>query len=93
MKLSGMICIIIQHKLNSPKEISIQSNFFEINNKKFYPHYRHPADSYPPTVEFTSTVEKLRKIAQEVCQVSFDKPDLRFNHAIVQLYRKPKDNR
>lgn len=48
------------------------------------PLYRHPLDNPPTVVQFTPTVDKIRKILES-------KLNIILNHAIIQLYRNGED--
>jgi len=54
------------------------------NPSKFIPVYRHPAANPPPLVNWTTHVNKIRKIAEEICGHPL-------NHALIQLYRSGDD--
>jgi len=51
---------------------------------KFIPVYRHPAANPPPLINWTTHVNKIRKIAEEICGHPL-------NHALIQLYRSGDD--
>ena len=61
---------------NSPDKSKVVS--------KFIPVYRHPAANPPPLINWTTHVNKIRKIAEEICGHPL-------NHALIQLYRSGDD--
>ena len=67
-------------------EGTIYSNSTEESKvpSKFIPVYRHPAANPPPLINWTTHVNKIRKIAEEICGHPL-------NHALIQLYRGGDD--
>lgn len=65
-----------------PRLVAVQG---EIGADGGVPVYRHPADESPPLLEFSPTVQKIRKQVEK----AVGQP---LNHALIQLYRGGVDN-
>ena len=65
-----------------PRLVAVQG---EIGEEQGVPVYRHPADESPPLLEFSPTVETIRKEVEKVVGQPL-------NHALIQLYRDGVDN-
>jgi hypothetical protein len=65
-----------------PRKFALQC---KTNENGDQPLYRHPMDQLPPTVDFTPTVDKIRKIIEK-------RLGIKLNHAIIQGYRDGSDH-
>ena len=65
-----------------PRLVAVQG---EVDEDGGVPVYRHPADESPILLEFSSTVEAIRKEVEKAVGHSL-------NHALIQLYRGGDDN-
>lgn len=65
-----------------PRLVAVQG---EVEEDGGVPVYRHPADESPLLLEFSSTVEAIRKEVEKAIGQSL-------NHALIQLYRGGDDN-
>ena len=65
-----------------PRLVAVQG---DIRVDGAVPVYRHPADESPPLLEFSPTVQKIRKQVEK----AVGQP---LNHALIQLYRDGDDN-
>ena len=65
-----------------PRLIAVQG---EIRDEGGVPVYRHPADESPALLEFSPTVEAIRRVVEK----AVGQP---LNHALIQLYRGGDDN-
>ena len=65
-----------------PRLVAVQG---EVEEDGGVPVYRHPADESPLLLEFSSTVEAIRKEVEK----AIGQP---LNHALIQLYRGGDDN-
>jgi alkylated DNA repair dioxygenase AlkB len=66
-----------------PRKFALQC---KVNENGDQPLYRHPMDQLPPTVDFTPTVELIRKTIESMI------PNITLNHAIIQEYRDGNDH-
>ena len=65
-----------------PRLVAVQG---EIGVEGGVPVYRHPADESPPLLDFSPTVQRIRKQVEK----AVGQP---LNHALIQLYRDGVDN-
>lgn len=65
-----------------PRKFALQCN---LNENGDQPLYRHPMDQLPQVVEFTPTVDYIKKIIEKRLNISL-------NHAIIQCYRDGNDH-
>jgi len=65
-----------------PRLVAVQG---QVENDGTVPLYRHPADESPPLLQFSPTVDSLRKTVERTVKQ-------RLNHALIQLYRDGNDN-
>lgn len=67
-----------------PRKFALQC---KLNENGDQPLYRHPMDQFPEVVEFTYTINKIRKIIEDTLENKYQ-----FNHAIIQEYRDGSDH-
>jgi len=73
-----------------PRLVCNQGTIYKNDKEKFsksceyIPVYRHPAANPPPLISWTTHVNRVRKLAEEVCGHPL-------NHALIQLYRSGDD--
>ena len=65
-----------------PRLVAVQG---EIGADGGVPVYRHPADESPPLLQYSPTVQKIRKQVEKAVGQTL-------NHALIQLYRDGVDN-
>jgi len=66
-----------------PRKFALQC---KVNENGDQPLYRHPMDQLPQIVDFTHTVEVIRKTIESIL------PNTKLNHAIIQEYRDGNDH-